>query len=210
MVWGEGTGVLKLPSTSGLPIESIVPSPDKSGVFPCFSDVTPFIVSSIFSPYFDKFYPDHPPPPSPPSEGSLMVFTKLVDFLYHWLTWFDCLFLRDIWDQTGTALSWLFFFFFDGEVFGEYCLVRLPHWVVLISSGWHKDNDISRPEMGKIIIYHVQSCSELFRTVFQKTNGAMWLYLTLVPTSPMHGTCESQIKYNINITHLIIFRQGGY
>ena len=79
MVWGAGTGVFNLNSSSLLPTNSIIPSTDKAGVFPYFSNVTTFLAS-----YLSFTYSETPHPASsssyPPSEGSLTVFPKLAAF----------------------------------------------------------------------------------------------------------------------------------
>ena len=65
MVWGAGTGVFNLPSSSGHPTDSIIHSPGKAGVFPSFSGVTSFLAY---------------PPSSPPYDWSLLVVPKLAAY----------------------------------------------------------------------------------------------------------------------------------
>ena len=60
--------------------------------------------------------------------------------------------------QTGKEFHSFFLFFFGGDVFWAARLARLPRWGGRISSAWHKDNDIARQRLGKILIYPVQSC----------------------------------------------------
>ena len=180
MIWGSGIGVFKLAYSSRLPTESIIPSPDKSGVFTSFSDTKTFVASYIPYPSSKKFppasCPSSPPsdtfslassppylpsdtfppaytPSSSPSEVSIMVFNKLPAFR---CTRFTCLCLCDIWDRTGTSLPSFFFLFFGGDVFGESRLAQLPRWGGQVSLAWHRDDDLARPRMGKITIYHVQ------------------------------------------------------
>ena len=50
-----GTGVFDLTSYPGFPTNSIINSPDKSVVFPLFSDKTTFLSSSVTSPSPDTF-----------------------------------------------------------------------------------------------------------------------------------------------------------
>ena len=88
-----------------------------------------------------------------PYEGYLVVFTKLPAF---WCAWFPCLCLRAFCYRIGTALSSFFFFFFVSDVFGEACLTLLTRWGGIISSACHRYNNLARPRMGKIGIYHVQ------------------------------------------------------
>ena len=76
MVWSAGTGVLNSPSYLVLPTDSIIPSPDKAGVFPYFSNMTPFLSSSLTPPPSDIIFPVSSSI-SPVSEGSLMFFLKL-------------------------------------------------------------------------------------------------------------------------------------
>ena len=166
MVWGAGTGLFNLPYFSSLPTESIIPSLDKSGVFLSSSDVKNFLVSSLSSPSSDTFYPALSLSYSP-YEELIMVFSKLDAFRCAWFTWFYCLFLRAIWDRTRTALYCLFFFFFISDIFGASHLTWLSFWGGRISSEWRKDNDLARPIMNKIVIYHVWSRSELFRTTLR-------------------------------------------
>ena len=64
-------------------------------------------------------------------------------------------------------MYYFFFFFFGGQCFWAACFAQLPCWGVRISSAWYKDNDLTCPRMGKIIIYHVQLRSELFRTTLR-------------------------------------------
>ena len=101
-----------------------------------------------------------------------MVFNRLTAF---WSAFFPWLCLCAIWDWTITALS--YFLFFGGDFFGAACLARLPCWEGIISSALHRDNDIARPRMGKIMIYHVQNSSG----PSSEQNCAMWLDLTLAP-----------------------------
>ena len=54
MIWGTGTGVFNLNSSSRLTTDSIITSPDKAGGFPSFSDTTIFLASSVPSPSSDK------------------------------------------------------------------------------------------------------------------------------------------------------------
>ena len=190
MIWGAGTGVLKLTSYSGLPTDSIITSPDKFGVFHSFSDTTTFLASSVPSPSYETFHStsshsspssetfslassptSHPSdifssasiPYSSPSEGYPMVFNRMPT-IHTWFLWHHS---YVIWDQTGTALSSLLFLFFCGDFFGAYRLAQLPCWGGIIYSAWHWDNDLVHPRMGKIMIYHVQSHSELFRNKFR-------------------------------------------
>ena len=55
MIWGSGTEVFYLTSSSGLPTDSIIISPDKAVVFPSFYDTTRFLASSDPSPSPDTF-----------------------------------------------------------------------------------------------------------------------------------------------------------
>ena len=153
-----------------------------------------------------SYHPEIPPsdiflpnstPYSSPSEVSLMLFTKLLSFP---CAWFLCLHLCAIWDRTGTSSSPLFFFFFGGDFFGADRLERLHRWGGRISSEWRRDNDLARPRMGKITIYHVQSRSE-FSESSSEQNCAMWLDLALAPPLPVRGACKSQIQYIIKLTH---------
>ena len=143
------------------------------------------------SPPSETFYPAYTPSSST-YEGSLMVFTRLPVF---WCTWFTCIRLRALWDRTGIALS--SFFFFGGDVLGEARLEHLTHWGGIVSSAWCRDNDLARPRMGKITIYHVQN----FSGPSSKQNYEILLELTLAPPSRVRGACKSQIQYVINITH---------
>ena len=129
--------------------------------------------SSVPSPSSDKFtlesYPPTPPydihPSTPttsfyPSGGYLMVFTKLPAFL---CAWFNCLCLCALRDRTGTALSSFLFLLFGGDVFGESNLAQLTLWGGSIYSAWRRDNDLSRPIIGKylsITFNHVHNFSE--------------------------------------------------
>ena len=177
IIWGAGTGVLNSPSSSVLPTDSIIPSPDKDEVFPYFYDATTYIASTVPSPSSDTFSLASPPflpslwqnfPTSTPSsstfEGSLMFLTKLSVYQ---CALFTCLCLHDIWDWTGTSLSSLFLFFLISDVLGASHLAWLPRWLGHIYPVWYRDNDLSRPRMGKTMIYQVQSRSERFRTTFQ-------------------------------------------
>ena len=60
MIWGAGTGVFDLDSYSVLTTDSIITSPNKSGVFPSFYYTTTLLASSITSPPSDTF--TRPPP----------------------------------------------------------------------------------------------------------------------------------------------------
>ena len=51
MIWGECTGVFNSTSSSGLTNDSIINSPEKSGVFTYFYDTKTFIASSVTSPF---------------------------------------------------------------------------------------------------------------------------------------------------------------
>ena len=55
MIWGTGTGVFNWTSSSGLPTDSIITSPDKATVFPSFYDMKNFIATSVPSPSPDTF-----------------------------------------------------------------------------------------------------------------------------------------------------------
>ena len=79
IIWGEGLGVFNMPSSSGLPTDSIITFPHKSGVFPHFSDATAFLDFYIFFPYPDSFY-FAPTPSSYPYEGLITVSPKLLIF----------------------------------------------------------------------------------------------------------------------------------
>ena len=65
MICGAGTAVFNLPYSSGLPTDSIIPSSDKAGVFPSFSDATTFLASSFSSSSYETFHmassPSFPP-----------------------------------------------------------------------------------------------------------------------------------------------------
>ena len=63
--------------------------------------------------------------------------------------------------------------------------------------------------MGKIVIYHVQSHPENFRTKFQK-NCAILLNLTLAPPSCVRGACKNQIQSEIKRIHWTVLCQGGF
>ena len=55
MIWGAGTEVFNLTSSSVLPTESIITYPDKAGVFPSFSNRATFLASSVPYPSPDTF-----------------------------------------------------------------------------------------------------------------------------------------------------------
>ena len=76
--------------------------------------------------------------------------------------WFTCIFLHALLDQTSTALSCFFFFFFGGDFWGTASFAQMPHWGGNIYSARCEVNDIARPRTDKIMIYHIQSYSELF------------------------------------------------
>ena len=57
---------------------------------------------------------------------------------------------------------WLFLFLSLGCFWGESCLELLPCFIGRISSVRCKFNDLERLQTGKIVIYHIQLCSELF------------------------------------------------
>ena len=73
IVWGAGTGVFNLPSSLGLPTDSIITYPDKYGVFLSFFDMTHFLASYFPSPSSDTFYLASYPS-YPPSELSLSYY----------------------------------------------------------------------------------------------------------------------------------------
>ena len=54
-IWGAFTRVLNLTSSSGLLTESIIPFPDKYGLFSSLSNMTTFLASSVSSPSSDTF-----------------------------------------------------------------------------------------------------------------------------------------------------------
>ena len=165
MIWCAGTGVFVLPSSSGLPTDYIMASPDKAGEFPSFYKTTKFLASSAPSPSSETFSSASSPywttsdtfPPAsnnsyPPYEGSLVVFTKLSEFQ---CASFTCLCLRDLWDLTVTSLSYFFFSFLGSDVFREANLAQLSCWGGHIYSERWKENDIEHPRIDKIMIYHV-------------------------------------------------------
>ena len=55
MIWGAGTGVFNLIYSSVLLTDSIVPSPDKAGVFPSLYYTTTFLDFSVTYSYSDTF-----------------------------------------------------------------------------------------------------------------------------------------------------------
>ena len=163
MIWDVVTGVFNLPYSLGITTDYMIPSTDKYGFFLSFYDAITFLALSVASPSSESF-PLYSTPYSSPYEFSLVVFTKMPSF---WCTWFSWFFLCGIRDRTWTALSSFFLFLFGGNVFGAACLKRLPFWVWCISSVWRKYNDLAQSRMGKFMIYHIQSRSEIFRTTFQ-------------------------------------------
>ena len=58
IIWGSSTGLFILNSSSELPTDSIIASPDKSLVFPFFSDTATLLASSVPYPSYDTFLLD--------------------------------------------------------------------------------------------------------------------------------------------------------
>ena len=190
MIWGSSTVLFNLNSSSGLPTGSIIPSLDNCGVFPSYYNMTTFPASSFTSPSTDIFYPasspfsppsdtfpwPHPLPPLPITHFPLP--PPLPPLPLKALSWSlpNCLHL-------GVLDFLAFAFVISGMELAQRCLpfssYSLAHMFLeqlicrdfLAEEGAFPQRGanimIFYVLLGKIVIYHVQSRSENFRTKFR-------------------------------------------
>ena len=190
MVSDECTRVFNLTYYSLIPNESILLYPDKSGA------LTPFPASYT------------PPPPFPWNVlNSFLCFLPSLWRLPYVIYQNGCIFIRLIqlilfnhlylysfhigYNRNSVVLLELLIIWqwhFGSRFFGATALLRRLNFL-----GMEKYDDIARPRTGITIIYHVQSCSEIFRTTLG-TDFSMWLYLNLAHPSRVRIACQSKTQ----------------